>query len=52
MSGIELFDFYTSKRDFSESPEDSYAQLLQTLLYHIGDDLLPLLEEAEKKTPS
>jgi hypothetical protein len=47
MNGLELFNKYTALRDFTESPEDEYAQLLFTLFLNIGDDLYPLLEKAE-----
>ena len=47
MNGLELFNKYTSFRDFSGSPKDEYAQFLETLLINIGEDLFPLLKEAE-----
>ena len=47
MDGFELFTHYTSKRDYTGSPEDSYAQTLETLFVHLRDDLFPLLEKAE-----
>lgn len=47
MSGLELYNRYTSLRDFSGSPEDEYAQLLKTLFFHLREDLFPLLVKAE-----
>lgn len=47
MNGKELYKKYTSRRDFSGKPEDVYAQLLNTLLFNVGDDLYDLLEKAE-----
>lgn len=52
MSGKNLYNNYISKRDFSGSKPDEYAQLLTTLFFQIGDPLFVLLEtaEAENKT--
>lgn len=47
MIGEQLFESKT-KRDFTGSEEDEYAQDLMTIFSHIGTDLFPLLEEAEK----
>lgn len=47
MSGIDIYKKYISQRDFSSSPSDQYAQLLQTLFYHLQDALFPILEKAE-----
>jgi hypothetical protein len=49
MTGKELFVKYTSKRDYTGSKADEYAQLLQTILFHIGNELFDLLEKAEKQ---
>lgn len=48
MEGKELYQLLTSKRDYSGSNADEYAQLLTTLFYHVGQDLFPLLESAHK----
>lgn len=48
MTGKELFEYYTSKRDYSGSDEDKYAQTLMTIWAHIFDETYPLLEEAER----
>lgn len=50
MSGKELFLKYTSKRDYSGSQADEYAQLLFSISFHIKDSIYELLEKAEKKT--
>ena len=47
MDGKELFINYTSKRDYSGSKADEYAQLLTTIFYHIKTDIFQLLETAE-----
>ena len=47
MTAEQLFDNYTSKRDYSGSLEDEYAQLLWTIRFAVGDAILPLLEKAE-----
>ena len=47
MDGMKLFNHYTSKRDYSGSKADEYAQLLETIRFHIGNDIFPLLEKAE-----
>jgi hypothetical protein len=49
MNGKELFDRYTSKRDYTGSKPDEYAQLLQTIMFHIGIEIFDLLEKAESK---
>ncbi|MGJ1499854.1 hypothetical protein ACR79R_21250 [Sphingobacterium spiritivorum] len=46
MTGQELYK-KLSKRDYSGSAADLYAQLLQTLFGHIQDKLFPYLEQAE-----
>ncbi|TNJ41356.1 hypothetical protein KFZ70_04190 [Tamlana fucoidanivorans] len=46
-TGEQLFFKHTRKRDFLGNAHDVYAQLLETLMVHLGDDLFPLLEEAE-----
>jgi hypothetical protein len=48
MKGKDLFNSYLSKRDYSGSKADEYAQFLSTLFTHIGTDLFALLESAEK----
>jgi hypothetical protein len=52
MDGKELLNFYISKRDYSESPEDDYAQTLRTIDLQINPDdrekFFQLLEKAEK----
>jgi hypothetical protein len=47
MKGKDLFQQYTSKRDYSGSKADEYAQLLFTIFFHIQDAIYPLLEKAE-----
>lgn len=47
MTGKQLFDNYTSKRDYSGSTQDEYAQMLSTIQLVIGDAIYPLLEKAE-----
>lgn len=49
MTGKELFDHYTSKRDYTGSKTDEYAQLLATIMFHIGTDIFDLLEKAESE---
>lgn len=46
--GIELYKL-KAKRDYSNSPQDQYAQLLNTLFAHLKTDLFPLLEKAEQE---
>jgi hypothetical protein len=46
MSGKNLYSELTSKRDYSGSKADEYAQLLETLLAHLGDNVYKLLEKA------
>jgi len=48
MSGKKLYNQYTSKRDYSGNKADEYAQLLETIRFHIGSAIFPLLETAEK----
>ena len=48
MNGNELYKNYTSKRDFSGSVADEYAQLLETIIGQIDDSIFKLLEKAEK----
>lgn len=50
MNGNDLLSQYTSKRDYSNSPSDQYAQLLETIFFHIGKELFKLLEKAEKES--
>ena len=47
MTGIELYEKYTSKRDFSGSVQDEYAQLLHTIRLQIDKAIFKLLEKAE-----
>ena len=47
--GKVLFNVCTSKRDYSGSPQDEYAQLLYTIHQHIGEDVFNLLKTAEKQ---
>jgi hypothetical protein len=49
MTGKEIFDRYTSKRDYTGSKPDEYAQLLQTIMFHIGIEIFDLLEKAESE---
>lgn len=49
MDGKELYSDYVSKRDYSGSLADEYAQLLMTLYSHLGNSLFSILEEAESK---
>lgn len=49
MNGKELYTDLVSKRDFSGSETDSYAQLLQTIYHNIGSKIFPLLEKAQKE---
>lgn len=46
--GFELYK-QLSKRDYSGSEADEYAQLIGTLFSHLRADLFPLLERAEKE---
>lgn len=46
MTGKQLFNKLTV-RDFTNSEADEYAQLLLTIEASIGDDILPLLEQAD-----
>jgi len=47
MNGENLYNQYTSKRDYSGSKADEYAQLLETIRFHIGTAVYSLLETAE-----
>lgn len=49
MRGNKLLQEYTSKRDYTGSEADEYAQLLETIRFHIGDKIYNLLEIAEKE---
>lgn len=49
MTGNELFHEYTSKRDYTGSEADEYAQLLETIWFHIRNKIFDLLELAEKE---
>lgn len=49
MTGEELFTYYTSKRDYSGSEADEYAQLLLTLYLQEKESLYSLLEKAENQ---
>lgn len=49
MKGEQLFE-NKSKRDFTGSEADEYAQTLMTIFAHIDTALFPLLEEAESKS--
>lgn len=49
MNGMELYNQYTSKRDYSGSKADQYAQLLETIRFHIGEAIFELLMTAEKE---
>ncbi len=48
MNGQELFKLYTSKRNFSGDEHDRYAELLMSIFDHVGNDILPMLIEADK----
>ena len=50
MTGKELLIKYTSKRDYTGSKADEYAQLLQTIFSHINEGIYPLIEKAEKQS--
>lgn len=55
MTGEEIYNDLISKRDYSGSKADQYAQFLVTLFFHIKEEeLFPLLEKAstENKTLS
>ncbi|MDP3561718.1 MAG: hypothetical protein Q8R83_06045 [Legionellaceae bacterium] len=49
MSGQELLRDITSKRDYSGSDEDRYAQLLMTIWSNIKEGIYPILEKADKE---
>lgn len=48
MTGQQIFEQKTV-RDYTGSEADEYAQLLMSIFMHIGNDLYPLLEKAEKE---
>lgn len=48
MNGRELFEYYTSKREYSGSDDDKYAQTLMTIFYHLSDNIFGLIEQAHK----
>lgn len=48
MTGQQLFNKY-SKRDFTQSESDVYAQTLMSIFSQIGDEIFPLLEDAESQ---
>lgn len=52
MDGEKLYSELISKRDYSGSKADEYAQLLTTLFFQIGEPIFALLETAatENKT--
>ncbi len=47
MNGQDLY-LKLSKRDYTGSPQDNYAQLLGTIFLHIQSDIFKLLEQADK----
>lgn len=49
MNGKELYDRYTSKRDYTGSKPDEYAQLLETIIFRKGILTFNLLEKAESE---
>jgi hypothetical protein len=49
MNGKQLFTLYTSKRDYTGSKADEYAQLLETIILHIDNKIFDLLEKAESE---
>jgi hypothetical protein len=49
MTGKEIFYSYTQKRDYTGSKTDEYAQLLETIIFHIGNEIFNLLEKAESE---
>lgn len=48
MTGQQIFE-QKSARTYTGDEADEYAQLLMSIFMHIGDDLYPLLEKAEKE---
>ncbi|MBD0833368.1 hypothetical protein [Aestuariibaculum sediminum] len=48
MNGKQLYNFYISKRNFTGGTEDTYAQYLTTLYFHVSYQLFPLLEKADE----
>lgn len=50
MEGKDLYNSLISKRDYSGSTADEYAQFLTTLFFQLGKDLFPLLESAHKES--
>lgn len=47
MDGKDLYIKHTSKRDYSGSSDDEYAQLLFTIFLHLKEAIYPLLEKAQ-----
>lgn len=48
MDGKQLLESFMAKRDFSGSPEDQYAVLLSSIVFHCsGFDIYAALESAE-----
>ncbi|MNR28234.1 hypothetical protein D3C85_1455490 [compost metagenome] len=50
MEGKVIYNSLVEKRDYSGSTADEYAQFLMTLFLHVGKDLFPLLESANKES--
>jgi hypothetical protein len=50
MEGKDIYNSLVEKRDYSGSKADEYAQFLTTLFLHLGKDLFPLLESANKES--
>lgn len=48
MTGEELYQYYTKKRDYTGSLDDVYAQELLTLFFNLFEEIFPLLEKAEE----
>lgn len=49
MKGKDLYKYLVSKRDYSGSEADEYAQFLTTLFSQLGDSFFALLETAHSK---
>jgi hypothetical protein len=47
MDGKDLYIKHISKRDYSGSSDDEYAQLLFTIFSHLKEAIYPLLEKAQ-----
>ncbi|MGE4345925.1 MAG: hypothetical protein AB7D46_00780 [Flavobacteriaceae bacterium] len=43
-----ILEKYLDKRDYTGSVEDEYCQFIITLYSHIGEELLPLINQAEE----